>query len=117
MQPIKPSKNVGNKIIFENEKIILWDFEIAIGEETELHTHEKSYIWYTTQGSTLQVLDRNRENCGVLELPTGGIVSLNVKDDVIEITSEIGNGAKLPATHLAKNIGNSVYREILLEFK
>ncbi|ENX34126.1 hypothetical protein F889_02790 [Acinetobacter colistiniresistens] len=117
MQPINISKQVGSKKLFENEKVVLWDFELDVGAETQLHTHERSYVWYTIQGSSLQVLDKDGRDCGTLEVPTGSVFELNVENDVIEVISQVGQGAKVPATHTAKNVGSSIYREILVEFK
>lgn len=46
----KVSSNVGTKKLFENDKIILWVFELEPGEETPLHRHERSYVWYALEG-------------------------------------------------------------------
>ena len=37
---------VGSKKLFENDKVIVWDFVLQPGETTPLHQHERSYMWF-----------------------------------------------------------------------
>ncbi|MGR8919294.1 MAG: hypothetical protein ACU85V_06730 [Gammaproteobacteria bacterium] len=109
--------NVGTEKLFENDKIIVWNFELAPGEETPVHTHEHSYIWYAIEGTTLKVLDEQDNDLGDLEVPTGAVFSLKVENGEIEVMSEPGKGVRVPATHKARNVGPGAYREILVEYK
>lgn len=114
---LAPTGNVGSEKLFENDKVIVWNFELAPGAETPMHTHEKSYMWYAISGAPLQIYDEHGNDCGVFDVPTNGVFSLKVEGGVIEVMSEIGKGVKVPATHKAKNIGPNPYREVLVEYK
>ncbi len=109
--------NLGTEKVFENDQVIVWNFELAPGEETELHTHEHNYMWYAVQGTTLKVLDEQENDLGNLEVPTGAVFSLKVSGDEIEILSERGKGMRVPACHKARNVGPTHYREVLVEYK
>jgi hypothetical protein len=109
--------NLGTEKVFENDQVIVWNFELAPGEETEMHTHELSYMWYAVQGSQLQVFDENDNDLGVLDVPTGAVFSLKVKDGEIEVLSELSKGVRVPAKHKARNVGPTAYREVLVEYK
>jgi beta-alanine degradation protein BauB len=45
--------DVGTKKLFEDERIILWEFALEPGERTACHTHDKDYLFYVLEGSTL----------------------------------------------------------------
>jgi beta-alanine degradation protein BauB len=108
---------VGTEKIFENDKVIVWNFELAAGAETPLHTHEHSYMWYAIQGAPLQVFDEQGNDLGTLEVPTGAVYSLKLENGFLEVLSEHGKGIRVPATHRAKNVGSTPYREMLVEYK
>ncbi|MDE0391806.1 MAG: hypothetical protein OXI57_07040 [Rhodospirillales bacterium] len=108
---------VGTEKVFENDKVAVWNFELAPGEETPMHTHERSYMWYAISGAPLQVTDENGNDVGTIDIPTGGIFSLLVDGDEIEVLSEPGKGMRVPARHKAKNVGTTHYREVLVEYK
>ncbi|MFT7773752.1 hypothetical protein [Roseateles sp.] len=48
---------------------------------------------------------------------TGGVYSLKCENGIIEVLSDIGKGATVPATHKARNVGPTHYREVLVEYK
>ena len=108
---------VGTEKIFENDKVILWNFTLAPGEETPIHTHEHSYMWYAIEGAPLQVFDEQGNDLGTLEVPTGAVYSLKLEDGFLEVISDIAKGARVPATHKARNAGSTPYRELLVEYK
>lgn len=108
---------VGSRKLFENDKIIVWDFVLPVGAETPVHTHDHSYMWFAVQGAPLQIYDEHGNDVGLFPVPTNGVFELKVQDGTIEVMSEIGKGAKVPARHKAKNVGKEDYREILVEWK
>ena len=108
---------VGTEKVFENDKVAVWNFELAPGEETPMHTHERSYMWYAISGAPLQIFDENGNDLGTLDVPTGGIFSLRVENGEIEVLSEPGKGMRVPARHKARNVGPTPYREVLVEYK
>jgi hypothetical protein len=108
---------VGTEKVFENDKVIVWNFTLAPGEETPMHTHEHSYMWYAISGAPLQVFDEKGKDLGTLEVPTGAIYSLKLENGVLEVLSEPGKGMRVPARHKARNAGSTPYREVLVEYK
>ncbi len=108
---------VGSEVVFENDKVVVWNFELAPGAETPMHTHKRNYMWYAISGAPLQVFDENGQDLGTLEVPTGAVFHLKIDGEEIEVLSEPGKGMRVPATHKARNAGNTPYREILVEFK
>jgi hypothetical protein len=108
---------LGTEKVFENDKVIVWNFTLTPGEFTPVHTHEHSYMWYAIEGAPLQIFDESGNEVGIFEVPTGAIYSLKLEDGYLEVLSEIGKGARVPATHKARNVGTSNYREVLVEYK
>jgi len=112
------SDQIGSRKLFENDKITMWYFELEPGEETVVHRHERSYMWYALSGAPLDCEGENGEDLGIFEVPTGCVFNIHCDGD--ELTVLEGNGAdgvKFPATHKAKNAGDQKYVEILVEFK
>lgn len=111
------SGNVGSELVFENDKIRVWNFVLDVGEETPVHKHDYPYMWYAITATTLQTFDEDGNDVGTLDVPEGSIYVLKHENDRLEITSDIGRGASVPATHSAKNVSTIPYREILVEWK
>lgn len=111
------SGNVGTTKLFENDKVIVWNFELKPGEETPMHTHDRSYIWYAIQGGPLDCEDNEGNDLGIFDVPTGSVFDIKCENNELEVMSEVAQGVKFPVTHKAKNIGDVTYREILIEFK
>ena len=111
------SENVGSTVVFENDKVKVWDFVLQPGEETPMHKHDKSYMWYAIQGGPLDCEDEHGGDLGVFDVPTGSVFNIKCEGDELEVLSEIAQGTLFPATHKAKNAGDVPYREILIEFK
>lgn len=110
---------VGTEKVFENDKVIVWNFVLDPGKETPMHTHEHSYMWYAIEGAPLQIYDEQGKDLGILEVPTGTIYSIqyDAGSRTLEVLSDPGKGVKVPATHKARNVGDKPYREVLVEYK
>jgi len=106
---------VGTTKLFENDKIILWEFVLDPGETTPVHTHHHDYVWYVLEGTTLEVFDKDDKYLGKFEAPTGAIFPLRLEGDELVTTDD--KGVRAPATHSARNGGTTRYREILVETK
>jgi len=89
---------VGSKLIFENEKVKVWEFTLAPGEAIDSHRHEHDYFFYAIEGGTLEV---TRESGVTQATLYPGKVYYRGKGD----------------THAARNIGTTRYHEILVELK
>ncbi|MFL5287389.1 MAG: hypothetical protein ACJ8AW_42060 [Rhodopila sp.] len=108
---------VGSEKVFENDKVIVWNFVLEPGQETPVHTHEHSYMWYAIAGAPLQVFDEHGKDLGTLEVPTGAVYALKLDNGFLEVLSDPGKGMRVPARHKARNAGPTTYREVLVEYK
>ena len=59
---------VGTRKLFENDKVIVWDFVLPVGAETPVHTHDHSYMWFAVQGAPLQIYDEHGNDVGLFQL-------------------------------------------------
>jgi len=106
---------VGSNVVFEDDKIKVWEFELKPGERTPVHTHEMEYIFYVIEGSTLEVFDGDGRELDPLVLSEGDVVALKIEGNDLVI---IGDETKrVPVTHSARNAGSTKYRELLVEKK
>jgi quercetin dioxygenase-like cupin family protein len=90
---------VGTKLIFENERVNVWEFTLEPGETIDTHRHTHDYFFYPTEGGTLHVTRANgRVDSVTLE---AGKVYYRTGGD----------------THAARNPGPTRYSEVLVELK
>ena len=89
---------VGTKLIFENERVRVWEFTLQPGESIEAHRHDHDYLFYPIEGGTLEVIRAS----GVTRL------TLNAG----EVYFRKGGD-----THGAKNVDDHRYHEVLVELK
>lgn len=90
--------DVGNKLLFENEQVKVWEFTLEPGEEIGEHTHEHDYFFYPIEGGTLEVRRASGVTRATLE---EGKVYYRKQGD----------------THGARNISDTRYHEVLVEIK
>jgi len=106
---------VGTNVVFEDEKIKVWEFNLEPGQQTGVHTHEMEYVFYVINGSTLEVFDADGKFVMPLEFKDGDVLPLRLEGDELVV---VGNESlRVPATHSARNAGSSTYREVLIEKK
>ena len=92
-------------------KIIVDDL---IGEKSVLHKHDLNYAFYVLQGSSLEVRDVNDDLLATIDINAGETLSFNIDgDDLVDKTGIY----RINRTHSAKNVGDSVFREVLIEKK
>lgn len=103
---------VGSKIIFEDTQLRLWNFTLAPGESSSMHTHKCDYYFAVTSPSRLAIFDRDggRISDSVVE----GVLAFKVKEEMLVQT---GGDLVIPRTHAVKNEGSTNFNEILIEIK
>ena len=89
---------VGSKLIFENERIRVWEFTLQPGETIDTHKHEHDYFFYPIEGGTLEVTRATGVTRATLE---AGQVYYRKGGD----------------SHAAKNVDDHRYHEVLVELK
>jgi quercetin dioxygenase-like cupin family protein len=90
--------DVGTKLVYENDRVKVWEFTLAAGEVFPEHTHELDYFFYVIEGSTFEVTRKDRVDTVPLR---EGTVHFRVRGD----------------THSARNVGATRYHEVLVELK
>jgi quercetin dioxygenase-like cupin family protein len=90
--------DVGTRLIFENDRVRVWEFTLQAGESIEAHRHDLDYFFYPIEGGTLEVIRAS----GTTRLTlTAGEVYFRKGGD----------------THAAKNVDDHRYHEVLVELK
>ncbi|MEM9624468.1 MAG: hypothetical protein AAF993_22700 [Pseudomonadota bacterium] len=104
--------DVGNKKLFENDRVVVWELLLEPGESTGVHTHRHDYFFQVLEGSTLRTLTSDGESLGDFDFATESTVWLDSDGDAL-----VFGDSRVPATHSAVNVGDRRYREILVELK
>ena len=101
------SQKIGTKVLFENDRIRVWEMRLAPGETSELHEHVNDYAMIQISGDKIAARFEP-ESAG----PWGGL-------DVVE--GEVQNGlviwAEKGGIETAVNIGEETFYEIIVELK
>ncbi|HEX3598464.1 MAG TPA: hypothetical protein VHU80_25325 [Polyangiaceae bacterium] len=95
------SHRVGTKLLFENDRIRVWEMVLAPGQESTYHQHSADYVFVYMTQSTLEVIQRGKPRETSEQGP--GFVQY----------TEVGSGIE----HRVKNVGQNDHREILVELK
>jgi len=106
---------VGTQKVFEDERVVVWHLDLAPGERGQRHTHKLDYAVRVVAGSRLEVFGPDGETLDVVELEAGGAICFRVEGDMI--VADRPGYPTVPATHSARNIGETTFREVLVEFK
>ena len=98
--------DVATKLLFENDRVKVWELALAPGEASDLHEHHHDYLLIQLEGDKI---------AGIFEEDTkgeypAGIVEGDVQYGNVFYTSKGG-------IETAKNTGSKHYREILVELK
>jgi hypothetical protein len=103
---------IATKKLFENEKIVLWEMVLEPGESSGLHTHSHSYLFNVIEGSTCEVMDKDGNSCGSLQMEPGFTLFFQRQGQEL-----VAGDFRIPLTHSARNLGTTRFREILVETK
>jgi len=74
-----------------------------------------NYVVRVVSGSTLEVFGPDGESLDTVELEAGEAVSFRIDGD--RVVADRPGYPAVPATHSARNIGTTPFREVLIEFK
>ncbi|PQV63509.1 hypothetical protein B1R32_11170 [Abditibacterium utsteinense] len=102
--PIEPTKNVGTRLLFENERVRVWDLALEPGEWLEKHLHREDFLFIVVNGGSLRHVDpQHPENDR----------AVNYEDDLV-VFREAGEGT---LHQRLVNVGNEPYRNLVVELK
>ena len=98
-----PSTEVGSRILFENDRVRVWDLRLAPGESTGVHAHHCDYFYVVIGDGELNAInpDGSTLHCGTM------------RDGDVHYRAIDGE----PAVHEAINAGKQEWRNIIVELK
>lgn len=107
---------IGTKVIYEDERVRVWNFTLAPGEMTSMHRHENDYHFVAIQPSQLQVW--GEDGTILFEFRAEGTLGFKIEGEyLLPVSENVQLPYIVPRTHAAKNIGPNMYHEILFESK
>ncbi|HVF28967.1 MAG TPA: cupin domain-containing protein, partial [Pyrinomonadaceae bacterium] len=83
---------VGTKLLYENDRVKVWEFALAPGEMIPMHTHTMDYLFHVYEGSTLEVTFADNSPTRSFDLQDGDV-------------RFVGKGSR----HAARNVGSKPY--------
>ena len=92
--------DIANRFLFENDRVKVWSLDLAPGEASAWHSHERDYV--------IVVLESD-----------GGVVAVEKGGEHVSRAMKPGDVAfrQKGEVHRAINKGNRRYRNILIELK
>lgn len=96
------SPNVGTKLLFENERVRVWDLRLEPGQSTGLHRHGTDYFYAVIGDGALQRRDGDRTKHPPTEMPDGTVRFRALDGEDV---------------HEAINVGATPWRNIVVELK
>ena len=97
--------NVATRLVLENDRVRIWEMDLAPGEQSDTHRHDCDYVLVQLEGDRIAAR---------FEPDTAGTHRGYVEGDVAPgKTRYIGRGG----IETAINVGTRRYREILIELK
>jgi quercetin dioxygenase-like cupin family protein len=96
------STDVGTRLLFENERVRVWDLRLAPGESTGLHRHTTDFLYVVIGDGSLQTVFPD----GTCEPPR------EMRDGDVRFREVSGE-----SVHEAVNVGGGHWRNIVVELK
>jgi quercetin dioxygenase-like cupin family protein len=99
--------DVGSRLLFENDRIKIWEMRLAPGERSPLHRHDHDYVMIQLEGDKV---------AAEFEPESGGTWG---GETYIEgpVTDGTVVWADAGGIETAINIGDETFREIIVELK
>ena len=96
------TSEVGTKLLFENDRVRVWDLRLEAGESTGLHRHELDYLYVVIGGGTLQGKSADGSSKPIEAMSDGDVRFRAIDGEDI---------------HEAINVGGQPWRNIIVELK
>lgn len=94
--------NVATSVLFENDRVKVWEMDLAPGEETDMHHHSMDYLLVILEGDRIAGIPPEGSGKEVIDGP--------IEPGKVFYVNRGG-------TEIARNTGQQRYREILIELK
>jgi mannose-6-phosphate isomerase-like protein (cupin superfamily) len=102
--PTEPTEQVGTRLLFENERVRVWDLALAPGESLEKHIHRLDFCFIVVNGGALQHVDPDD--------PANDQDVQYSDDQVVFIEAHEGT-----VHNRLRNVGTTPYRNFVIELK
>ena len=97
---------IATKILYEDERVRIWDQLIEPGETTGPHHHALPYALVTVEGAPLDVM------------PVEGLPMMHGSETLsVDLSDQTASVLEAGSYEDARNTGDRPYRAILVEFK
>ncbi|MBV8296705.1 MAG: cupin [Acidimicrobiia bacterium] len=97
--------DVGTRLLFENDRVRVWELRLAPGEDSAAHRHDLDHLLIQLSGDRVAVIP---------EPDTEGPYKDYLEAEVIPgMTVFVARGG----VETARNVGSQPYREIIIELK
>ncbi|NKB68008.1 MAG: cupin domain-containing protein [Candidatus Latescibacteria bacterium] len=96
------SPQVGTRLLFENDRVRVWDLRLEPGQSSGLHRHSEDYFYVVIGDGHLQGIDADGAADPVRQMRDGDVRFNQLDGD---------------AVHEAVNRGDSPWRNIVVELK
>ncbi len=106
------SDEVGTRLLFENDRVRVWDLRLAPGERTGLHRHTEDYLYVVIGAGRLKAI---RPVEGGQDSPgneTEAWYESDFADGEVRFRTLDGEDV-----HDAENVGDAEWRNIVVELK
>lgn len=100
----EPTSNVGTRLMFENERVRVWDLALAPGESLEKHIHRLDYFFIVESGGLIRLADPDNPS---------DYRDVQFQDD--QVTYVEAHGGKVD--NRLTNIGAKRHRNYVVELK
>ena len=91
---------VGTSVIMENDRVKIWEMDLAPGEESAEHRHDLDYILVILEGDKI-----------------AGICTDGRDDIYADVQPGLTVFVPKGGTEIARNVGTKRYHEVLIELK
>ena len=102
-----PSENVGTRLLFENEKIRVWDLALAPGESLATHVHRLPYCFICSTDGHLR--HQNPDD-------PADSREVNFQKNLVVFHDPTAQEGEM-VHHTLTNIGDAPYQNYVIEFK
>ena len=95
------NRQLGTKVLFENDRVRVWEVRLAPGERGAFHLHDRHYFWTVVDGG----IGKQRSEDGTWKLRRYDVGDTSYQD----------NSAANPMIHDFENAGDSDIRFVTVE--
>jgi predicted metal-dependent enzyme (double-stranded beta helix superfamily) len=96
---------IATRVLLENDRVKIWEMDLAPGEESAIHEHTMDYILVVLEGDKI---------AGVPQEDSAGLYNEYVE---VDVTPGDHFYIEKGGIETARNIGQKRYREIAIELK